>query len=186
MVKKFLVKSLFTDAELEHLIDNYHFKSSSTEELEGAFQDAFRDYILSALSELGDGSEENQRVYIETGFHLEKASKLLMGMPHPAGKMAVRLNQMQETLTKLAEGRLDVSADRAKRFMEKNLARRLRDIWTYNTSTNFYAGSDGYGKSPQDFLLDCFAAAAKQYPELVWFSQVDRETANSMIKSIKR
>lgn len=186
MVKKFKVKQLFTHDELQRLIDNFHFKTLSVEVLNDAFSDAFHDYILSALSELGQGIEENQKVYIESGFYLEKASKLLVGMPHPAGKMAVRLNRMQETLTKLAEGRLDTSAERATRFMEKNLVRRLRDIWAFNTSTSFYAGSDGYGKSPQDFLLQCFSATAKQYPELVWFGQVDAKTADLMIKSIKR
>ena len=186
MVKNFFVKSLFTNDELEHLKDNFNFRKWSIQELHDGFEKAFHDYILVALSELGDGIQENQKVYIEAGFHIEKASKLLLGMPHPAGKMSLRLKQMQKTLTKLAEGKLDTSAERATRFMEKNLVRRLRDIWTANTSTNFHPGTDGLGKSPQDYLLYCFKAAAKQYPELVWFDQVDRKTADLLIKSIKR
>jgi len=93
---------------------------------------------------------------------------------------------MSATLTKMGEGSHDISAQRATRFMEKNLGRRLRDIWTANTSTTFHAGSDGMGKSPRDFIMQCFAAAGKQFPELEWFNQVDEKIADLLIKGIKR
>ena len=66
--------------------------------------------------------------------------KLLEGLPHPAGKTAYRISAMKDTLDKLIEGRGDFSAERATRFVEKNLVRRLRDIWVANTATPFSCG----------------------------------------------
>jgi hypothetical protein len=190
MVKSFSVKTLFSNEDLSFLSDNFGLRRWSDDELSSSMQAAFNDYILASLAELGEGEEENKRIYAEANFHVQKASKQLWGMPHPVGKMAVRLKKMSETLGKLIDGSIDfsaqLSAERATRFMEKNLVRRLRDVWTNNTSTGFYAGGDGSGKNPRDFILFCFAAAGKQYPELSWFNQVDERIADSLIKSIKR
>ena len=186
MVKSFSIKKIFSKQELSHIKANFGFRKWSIEELEEAFQETFHDYILVSLSELGEGIEENKRLYSEANFYLQKASKLLLGMPHPAGNMSNRLQKMSNTLNKLIEGNMDISAERATRFTEKNLVRRLRNIWTANTSTSFHAGSDGFEKSPRDFILFCFAVAGKQYPELEWFKQVDEKIADNLIKSIKR
>ena len=185
MVNSFSLNEIFSKQDLHYLVDNFGLKKWSLEELDSAFQGAFHDYILVSLSEAGD-SNENKRLYSEANFHIQKASKLLLSMPHPAGKMSLRLKTMSETLNKIMEGSLDISAERASRFMEKNLARRLREIWLANTSTSFYTGSDGSGKNPRDFLLFCFAAAGKQYPELIWFNQINEKVADLLIKSIKR
>jgi hypothetical protein len=112
--------------------------------------------------------------------------KLLEGLPHPAGKMAYRISTMNGTLEKLIEGRDDFAAERATRFVEKNLVRQLRDIWTANTATPFHSGSDNSGRNPRDFVICCFAAAGNQYPELTWFNSVDDEVADLLIKNIKR
>jgi len=186
MVKSFHVKPLFSEQELTELSINFGFRRFSTQELDEAITDAFRDYIVVSLSELGEGVEENKRLYVEANHYIQQASKLLLGMPHPAGKMASRLDSMSSTLIKIMEGSHDISAQRAARFMEKNLGRRLRDIWALNTSTVFHAGTDGMGKSPRDFLLKCFKAAGEAYPELEWFKQVDEKIADLLIKSIKR
>jgi len=186
MVKSFHVKPLLSGQELTKLSANFGFKRFSADELGEAINDAFSDYILVSLSELGEGVEENKRLYVEANHYIQQASKLLLGMPHPAGKMAGRLNSMSSTLVKIMEGSEDISAQRATRFMEKNLGRKLREIWALNTSTVFHAGTDGMGKSPRDFLLQCFKAAGKAYPELEWFNQVDEKIADLLIKSIKR
>jgi len=186
MVKSFHVKPLLSEQELTELSANFGFRRFSTQELSDAITDAFRDYILVSLSELGEGVEENKRLYVEANHYIQQASKLLFGMPHPAGKMASRLDSMSSTLIKIMEGSQDISAQRATRFMEKNLGRRLREVWSLNTSTIFHAGSDGMGKSPRDFLIRCFKAAGKAYPELEWFNQVDEKVADLLIKSIKR
>ena len=186
MVNSFSIKNIFSEQELSYIKTNFGFRKWSIEELESAFQKAFHDYILVSLTELGEGIEENKKLYSEANFYLQKASKLLLGMPHPAGNMPNRINRMSNTLNKLIEGNMDISAERATRFTEKNLARNFRAIWTENTSTSFHTGSDGQGKSPRDFILYCFAAAAKHYPELEWFKQVDERIADLLIKSIKR
>lgn len=186
MVNKFSLKQLFSEKDLTYLQNNFGLKKWPKDRLSDAFQNAFHDYILVSLSEIGEGEEENKRLYTEANFHLQKASKLLLGMPHPAGKISLRLVKMEQTLQKLIEGSLDTSAERANRFMEKNLARHLREIWIANTSTSFHSGSDGSGKDPRDFLLFCFQAAEKHYPEIVWFSQIDEKIADQLIKSIKR
>jgi hypothetical protein len=93
---------------------------------------------------------------------------------------------MSDTLDKLIEGRSDFSAERATRFVEKNLIRRLRDIWASNTPTPFHAGFDNSGRNPRDFLLICLAAAGEQYPEITWFKSVDEKIADQLIKAIKR
>jgi hypothetical protein len=186
LVNKFVVKSLFSSAVLAEVMANYGFRRMSPEEFEAAIQKAFSDYILLSLSELGGEAEDNRRLYIESQFHLQKAMKLLESLPHPAGKMAYRLAAMNDTLNKLIEGGSSFSAERANRFVEKNLVRQLRDIWTANTATPFHTGGDNSGRNPRDFLLCCFKAAGEQYPELTWFSMVDEKIADQLIKSIKR
>lgn len=186
MVNRFELKNIFNAEELSYMVQNFGLKRSSEKDIELQLQKAFTDYVLVSLSELGSHGEEHRKLYIESEFHLDKARKLLEGLPHPAGKMAYRLSTMIETLNKLVEDNNNFSAERASRFVEKNLVRRLRDIWLLNTSTPFFSGGDGWGKSPRDYLLCCFSAAGKQYPELSWFNSVDATIADQLIKSIKR
>lgn len=186
MTRTFHVKKLFTPEKITKLVQNYGFKRMPEEEIEHAIQSAFSDYILAALSEMDGDEDSHRQLYIESIFHLEKASKLLNGLPHPAGKMSYRLGTMIDTLNKLLEGRINTGAERAQRFMEKNLARKLRDIWVVNTATPFHAYGDGTGRNPRDFLLQCFTAARDQYPEISWFQEVDPQIADTLIKSIKR
>jgi hypothetical protein len=186
LVNRFSLEKLFSPQELEDLIRTFGFKRMSLPEIEGALQKAFTDYILISLSEFSSDSEEARRLYMESQFHLQKASKLLEGLPHPAGKMAYRISAMVDTLNKLIEGRGDFSAERATRFVEKNLVRQLRAIWLSNTSTPFHSGGDGSGRNPRDFLMRCFVAAGEKYPQLTWFSSVDTAIADQLIRSIKR
>ena len=186
MVNQFVLKKLFNEDEIQGILKNFGFKRMTTVEFDAAVQKAFSDYVLVSLSELGAETEDHRRLYIEAQFHLQKSMKLLEGLPHPAGKMAYRISTMMDTLDKLVEGRSDFSAERATRFVEKNLVRQLRDIWITNTATPFHVGSDNSGCNPRDFLLYCFAAAGKQYPELTWFNSVDDIVADQLIKAIKR
>jgi hypothetical protein len=186
MVTPFSIKKLFKPNELTKLVQNFGFKRMDENEIEAVLEKSFSDYILSALSELGDNQENNKKIYIESVFHIDKAKKLLEGMPHPAGKMAYRLSSMTTTLNKLIEGKDNFAAERANRFMEKNLVRRLKEIWTANTSTPFHSGGDDSGKNPRDFILQCFTAAGNNYPEIYWFNEVDHTIADLLIKSIKR
>ena len=182
MVNRFTLKTLFTPEELTNLVQNFGFKRMSEKAIETTLYNAFSDYILSALTELGDNTEDNKKIYLEANHHIDKARKLLEGMPHPAGKMAYRLNSMMTTLNKLIEGKDNFAAERANRFMEKNLVRRLKELWKANTSTPFHSGGDGSGKNPRDFILTCFAAAGRQYPEIVWFKEVDYTIADMLIR----
>ena len=186
MVNQFILKKLFTSEQLSQLIETFGFKRMNRDEFEAALQKAFSDYILLSLSELGGETEDHRRLYLEAQFHLHKSIKLLEGLPHPAGKMAYRISSMNDTLDKLIEGRSDFSAERATRFVEKNLVRQLRNLWVANTATPFHAGSDDSGRNPRDFLLCCFLAAGNQYPELTWFKSVDAVVADQLIKAIKR
>jgi len=186
LVNKFVVKKLFSAEDLHQLVHTFGLKRMAVAEIESALQRAFSDYIVLSLSELGGAGEDHRRLYMESQFHLQKARKLLEGLPHPAGKMAYRISVMGDTLNKLIEGSGDFSAERATRFVEKNLVRQLRDIWIANTATPFYAGADQSGRNPRDFLLRCFAAAGEQYPELTWFKSVDDAIADQLIRSIKR
>ena len=186
MVNQFILNKLFSAEDLSRLMETFGFRRMSEDEFEAALQQAFSDYILLSLSELGGEAEDHRRLYIESQFHLHKAMKLLEGLPHPAGKMAYRISAMTDTLDKLIEGRDNFSAERATRFVEKNLVRQLRDIWVANTATPFHAGSDNSGRNPKDFLLYCFAAAGDQYPELTWFKLVDDRVVDQLIKGIKR
>ena len=186
MVNKFILKKLFTAEQISDVVNNFGFKRMSNEEFETALQQAFSDYILLSLSELGSETEDHRRLYVEAHFHLEKARKLLEGLPHPAGKMSYRIGTMGNTLEKLIEGRGDFSSERASRFVEKNLVRKLRELWVANTATPFHMGGDNSGRNPRDFLLCCFAAAGDKYPELTWFNSVDAVIADQLIKSIKR
>ena len=186
MVNKFVVKKIFNTEEIQQIIKNFGFKRMTAVEFEAGLQKAFSDYVLLSLTELGGEIEDHRRLYLEAQFHLQKSIKLLEGLPHPAGKMAYRISNMNDTLGKLIAGRSDFSAERATRFVEKNLVRQLRNLWVANTATPFHPGSDNSGRNPRDFLLCCFVAAGKQYPELTWFKSVDRDIADQLIKSIKR
>ena len=186
MVNRFNLKPIFESMELAQVIERFGFRRMTQEEIEKLIQSAFSDYILSALSELGDGAEDKSRIYLEAQHHIGRASQLLAGMPHPAGKMSFRLDKMTETLTKLIEGDHELAASRANRFMEKNLVRRLRDLWQGNTATPFYACGDDSGRNPRDFIPTCFRSAAEKYPEIQWFAEVDSVIADQLIKGIKR
>ncbi len=186
MTSLFIVKNLFTDKEITNLVQNYGLKRMQPEEVAHGLQTAFSDYIIAALSEISNDSGNQQKLYIEAAYHLSKAGKLLEGMPHPAGKMSFRLGSMIDTLNKLIEGKSNFGAERAARFMEKNLVRKLRDIWVTNTATSFHPHGDGSGRNPRDYILDCFEAANQQYPEITWFREVDHTIADLLIKSIKR
>jgi len=186
MANRFQLKKLFTDKDFTILVQNFGFKRMPEEEISYAIHTAFSDYIVCALSELNGSDENNKHIYIEAAFHLGKAEKLLASMPHPAGKMSYRMSGMIDTLNKLIEGRINLGAERAGRFMEKNLVRKLKSIWTGNTATPFHPYGDGSGKNPRDFLLECFAAAHQQYPEIQWFADADPNVIDTLIKSIKR
>lgn len=186
MSTTFNLKPLFNPEKITNMVQNFGFKRLSEEEINERLQVTFSDYIISALTEISDGQKDNKKIYIEAHYHMDKARKLLEYMPHPAGKMSYRLAAMMDTLNKLVEGSDNFAAERATRFMEKNLVRHLRDIWLANTSTPFHSGGDGSGRNPRDFILQCFAAAGAAYPEITWFKEVDYTIADLLIKSIKR
>lgn len=185
MVKRFNTKKLFSEDDITYFVTNFGLKRMPSEVLGDSLQEVFNDYILLALSEQGEQREDKARVYIEAQYHIAKAAKLLESMPHPAGKMSSRLNNMDDTLAKLIEGD-HFASSRAARFMEKNLVRKIRDVWLINTSTPFHAGVDGSGRNPRDFLLYCFRKAYVQYPEIEWFADVTPSLADSLIKSVRK
>jgi len=186
MTTTFTLKILFNDEKITVMRENFGFKRFSNQELSDRLQKTFSDYIISALTEISDDQQDHQKIYLEANYHLDKARKLLEYMPHPAGKMSYRLATMTDTLNKLIEGSDNFAAERAARFMEKNLVRHLRDIWQANTSTPFHSGGDGSGRNPRDFILECFNTAGDAYPEINWFKEVDYTIADLLIKSIKR
>lgn len=186
MVTTFKLKPLFSHEKIDTLVENFGLKRQPREELNKQLQHTFSDYIISALTEISEESKDNKKIYIEAAYHLDKARKLLEYKPHPAGKMAYRLGAMTDTLNKLIEGSDNFASERANRFMEKNLVRHLKEVWTNNTSTPFHTGSDGSGRNPRDFILFCFHAAFEAYPEIIWFKEVDFKIADKLIKSIKR
>ncbi len=99
--KPIYIKKLFTEKEITDLVRDFGFKRMGNEEIVYTLQSAFSDYIIGALSEMSGDPQNDQQLYIEAGYHLNKASKLLEGMPHPAGKMSFRLGNMIGTLKQL-------------------------------------------------------------------------------------
>ncbi len=126
--------------------------------------------------------DEHYRQAIE---HLISAQKLLRGQPHPAGGMANKLERMQLTLGKVIDNQSDIAEERAHRFVELNLVRRLRDVWQRYTNTPFYVGLDGSGRSPHDYLRHCFKLAEAQYPEIDWLGAVNDRAIDYMLKTIR-
>ncbi len=186
MVNKFKLKKLFSDTDCTFLVQNFGLIRMNSEELVASIEAAFLDYILAALSELGDQVEDKGKIYVEAAFYINRARTLLEAMPHPAGKMSYRLSAMLDTLNKLIDGNDHFASSRAARFMEKNLTRKLRDIWCINTSTPFHPGTDDSGKNPRDYLLFCFRSAGKHYPEIEWFNDINEALADKLIKSVKK
>ena len=186
MINTFVLKDLFSQEQLEDLISEFSFGNTTTSELELAIRDAFRDYVISALSEMSGATEEHQKLYVEAIYPLERASKLLQDLPHPAGKISTRLSVMADTLKKLASGQQNFDSERASRFVEKNLIRRLKQVWDNNTQVSFFDHSAEEQGAPMHFVRLCLNAAGRCYPEIVWFASVDNARADSLIKSIKR
>ena len=186
MTRRFQLKTLFTSDELADFKANFGLIRDDQETLNERIQSAFLDYVIVALTETSGTQEDNHKLYLEAIYHIDKAKKLLENQPHPAGKMAYRLSAMTDTLNKLVEGKDNFSAERAQRFMEKNLIRRLKDIWTTNSSTPFHTGGDDTGRNPRDFIATCCSAAGKAYPEIIWLNQVNIKLADILIKSIKK
>ena len=186
MVKRFETKNLFDSSQITNMVQNFGLKRQDTADIQLALQQAFGDYVLAALSEISGSPDEHRQLYLEASFHLQKAARLLNGLPHPAGKMANRLDTMETTLQKLVEGKIGSAAERANRFMEKNLVRKLREIWRNNTPNPFHAGGDDSGKNPRDFIVYCFHVVGQAYPEIEWFGKLNRIEADMLIKAIKR
>lgn len=185
MVNTFSLKNIFLPDERQFIIDNFGFDNAKTVEIDDALHKAFADYIFNSLSEISGDETERRQLYIEANYHLEKAEKLLQGMPHPAGKMSYRIAKMSSTLEKLIEGNDNFAAEKANRFLEKNLMRRLRDVWQSNTSAPFRPGGDDSGKSPRDFVMFCFKTVSEKYPDIQWMRDVDLKLIDIMIKSAR-
>ena len=185
MINRFKLKTIFNETQLKELIKDFNFRET-VHSLEGSIQNAFSDYIINALSEMSGSTDENKRLYVEAVYYLQKGQKLLEGLPHPAGKMANRLSTMVSTLNKLSSDQQNISAERANRFIEKNLIRRLRHVWECNTEVLFFDFSSEQRVTSREYLLRCLNAAGKQYPEITWLSLVDHKSVDSLIRSIKR
>ena len=185
MSKTFKLKLIFNEAKITELVQKYGLKRMSNEELSAELHTIFEDYILIALSELSSSVEERNAAYNEAIWYITKAQKLLAGQPHPAGKMAAKLKDMCNTLNTVIQGEDNNGADRAKRFVEKNLVRKLRQFWQANTAQPFTPDIHFDGHSPVEFILDCFACAGASFPEIEWFDQVDASTASKLIRSTR-
>lgn len=185
MSSAFSLKPLLSQPEAEEFCANFGFRGRSCQ-LQNAINEAFFDYVLLALSEEKESRMLRDQHYQEAIFYLDKAKKLLKGQPHPAGSMAGKLDKMTSTLQKVMANQSDIAEDRAKRFVELNLVRKLRNVWQFNTNTPFYAGDDGSGRSPHNFLYQCFRIASRAYPEISWFAAVNGRAIDYMIKAVRR
>tara|TARA_S200000501_G_scaffold310876_1_gene301275 strand:+ start:380 stop:937 length:558 start_codon:yes stop_codon:yes gene_type:complete len=185
MIKRFELKKIFTEQQLKDLIKDFEFLETA-HSLERSIQNAFSDYIINALSEMSGSTDEHKRLYIEAVYYLQKSQKLLEDLPHPAGKMANRLSTMVTTLNKLASDQQNISAERANRFIEKNLIRRLRHVWECNTEVMFFDVSSEHRFSSREYLIRCLNAAGRHYPEISWLARADYKSVDSLIRSIKR
>lgn len=185
MSKQFTLKPIFSEQTLTTLVQKYGLKRMTDTEIGTKLNAIFEEYILLALSEMGGTTEERNAAYNEAIWYLGKAQKLLLGQPHPASKMAQKLKEMSVTLSNVIQGGDNQGAERAKRFVEKNLVRKLKQLWEANTSAPFLHELYFDGHSAIEFLLDCFELASNSYPEIEWFKAVTPETASKMIRSIK-
>ena len=185
MINRFELKKIFNEQQLKDVIQDFEFLGTS-QALELSIQNAFSDYIINALSEMSGSTDEHKRLYIEAVYYLQKSQKLLEGLPHPAGKMANRLLAMVSTLNKLASDQQNISAERANRFIEKNLIQRLRHVWECYTKVSFFDSPSQHRFTSREYLMRCLNAAGKQYPEITWLSLADLKSVDSLMRSIKR
>ncbi|BFM06438.1 hypothetical protein GCM10025791_10070 [Halioxenophilus aromaticivorans] len=184
MGRSFVVKPLMGTDQAEQFALRYGFKVQP-QTLVVSVSDAFSDYIVLALSEQLESRQQRDEHYRQAIEYLQKAQALLRGQPHPAGGMVNKLEKMQLTLDKVIDNRSEVAEERAKRFVELNLVRRLRDVWQRYTNTPFYVGLDGSGRSPHDYLRQCFELALAQYPEIEWLGAVNDRAIDFMLKAIR-
>lgn len=184
MSQTFIVKALLDEPQAEAFALRFGLKVEPTV-LVNALRDAFSDYILLALSEQIESRQLRDEHYLQAIEYMAKAQALLLGQPHPAGGMAGKLEKMQTTLRKVIDNQSEIAEERARRFVELNLVRRLRDVWQRYTNTPFYVGLDGSGRSPHDYLSQCFQLAQAQYPEIDWLGAVNDRAIDYMLKTIR-
>lgn len=170
--------------QCEVLVNDFSLSGVPPDHLQALINEAFHDYIILALSEeVAESREERTQVYVEAIYHLEKAAKLLFGEPHPAHGMAIKLNRFINTLKNITESREADSQERATRFMERNLARNLKKVWTSVSTKPFSAYKDPDQHGAFEFLRSCFEAARESHPEISWFQGIDNKTISLLIKS---
>lgn len=184
MRSSFAVKPILSVDQAQQIALRFGLRAQA-ESLHAAITEAFSDYILLALSEEIETRQQRDGHYEEAILQLRKAQMLLQGQPHPAGSMASKLEKMQSTLRKVIDNQSEIAEERAKRFVELNLIRRLRELWQRYTNTPFYVGLDGSGRSPHDFLRLCFDLASATYPEITWFSAVNDRAIDYMLRAIR-
>lgn len=171
--------------QCEDLIRQFSLEGVPADHLQSLINDAFHDYIILALSEeVAESREERTQVYVEAIYHLEKAAKLLFGEPHPAHGMALKLNRFIATLKKITESKEADSQERASRFMERNLARNLKKVWTSISPKPFSLQKNPDQQGAFEFLRACFDAARDSHPEISWFQGIDNKTISLLMKSV--
>lgn len=178
-------RDICTLEKCEALIHDFGFTHVPADHLMALIDKAFHDYVILALSEeVAESREERNQVSVEAIYHLEKASKLLFGEPHPAHGMAIKLNRFIKTLKNITESKEADSQERASRFMERNLARNLKKVWESVSSQPFTLDKDPEQRGAFEFLRSCFHAARDTYPEISWFQGIDNKTISLLMKTI--
>jgi len=112
---------------------------------------------------------------------------LLRGQQHPAGSMALKIDKFVKTLQTVVEGRHTPAKEKAMRFVEKNLGRKLKQLWlSCGGSTLVPSGLNAaHGDNPVAFFKVCFENASVAYPEIDWLSHHDESSINRLIVSIR-
>lgn len=186
MAQPFKVRELFSLQQCEQMLNAFNFSRATAIELQQMIQEAFRDYIILALSEeLSDSREDRNRTYIEAAWHLEKAEKLLKDAPHPGNNIASKLERFIKTLRTISESQEGDSQMRATRFMEKNLARNLRNVWENASTQAFLTDKAEHTNNMTHFISQCLFAAKAAYPEISWFQGLNKKTITVLVRSLR-
>ncbi len=187
MAQRFSLKPLFSDAQAKLALEQFSIGLDTHQYCE-AIQEAFFDYTLLALNEVAiESLEERNRLFVEAQAHLKQASNLLRGQQHPAGPMALKIDKFVKTLQVVVEGRHTPAKEKAMRFVEKNLGRKLKQFWLQQSKLPFGPGSikSNMGNNVTAFFKLCFEQASKAYPEIDWFAYHDESSINRLISSIR-
>jgi len=180
----FQIKDIFDENFCLSLQKKYNLNIKVSDKISHELHKTFNDFMILVLSENNSYTiEERNKIYIESIFNLQKTSKLLEGMPHPASSMSYKLLKMSETLQKITRGGKKEKS-KANRFIEKNLVRKFILFWDLHSNEKYLSCENKINYNICKCFLDCSKKISQKHSGIEWFDTCEIEFVESLFENI--